>query len=174
MAKAVSLPTAARSVRERRLHARPWIRPFLTISGSGCACCKADRRLKRRSDSGDHIGKRNHREIILSHERRPQGLSRRIGGKFIGKPHRQVRGYRHAAPRECCRDGLRQRVHVQRFSIQHDPEIEVVLDPAVGHAKQGNGVQFFRDDGVDRVGPQAGCGKVLKQYGVVRGGVIFT
>ena len=36
-----------------------------------CARRKADRRLKRSADSGDHIGKRNHREIILSHERCP-------------------------------------------------------------------------------------------------------
>jgi len=36
----------------------------------------------------------------------------------------RVRGYRHAASGECYRDGLRQRVHVQRFAIQHDPEID--------------------------------------------------
>lgn len=28
-------------------------------------------------------------------------------------------------------------------------------------------MQLFRNDGVDRIGPQASCGKVLKQNGVI-------
>ena len=44
----------------------------------------------------------------------------------------------------------------------------VHFDPAVGHAEQGDGVQLFRDHGVDRISPQAGCGKVFKQNRIFR------
>ena len=75
---------------------------------------------------------------------------------------------RHAPSFERGLDRLGQQIGVQSFSFQQHRQIEVVLQAAVGHAQQSDGVEFFRDDGVRWVGPQSWCGHFLQQYRIDR------
>ena len=63
---------------------------------------------------------------------------------------------------QCGLDRLGQQIGVQGFSFQQHRQIEVVLQAAVGHAQQGDGVEFFRDDRVRRAG-RPGRGQIVQQ-----------
>lgn len=97
-------------------------------------------------------------EFVLFEKRLPQRLPRCVLRKFVGQADRQQGRNEHAAPLERRLDRLSQQIDVQHFALQQHRQIEVILQPTVGHAQERNGVELFRDDGVDRVSAQPGGG----------------
>ncbi len=67
------------------------------------------------------------------------------GGQAHEHPSAQRVRNRHAPSFERGLDRLGQQISVQSFSFQQYRQIEVVLQAAVGHAQQCDGVELFRD-----------------------------
>lgn len=107
-------------------------------------------------------------EFVLLDECLPQRLPRRIVRELVGEADRQFGGNGHAATFEGGLDRLGQQVGIEGFAFQQHRQVEVVLHAAVRHAQQRDGVEFFGDDGVGRIGPKPGCWQVVQQYRIDR------
>lgn len=79
----------------------------------------------------------------------PQGLLGRVTRKLVCQAGWQRSVNRHSPPIESGRDGASQYLGIQSFTLQQYRQIEIVLQPAVGHPEQGDSVQFLRNNGVN-------------------------
>lgn len=96
-------------------------------------------------------------QLVLLEKRQPPRLPRGIACKLVRQPNRHCIGHGHAAPLEVALFVRARIFGVQSFSFQQHR----VLKAAVGHAQQGDGVEFLYDDRVRPVGPQLWCGKFV-------------
>ncbi|MNM98633.1 hypothetical protein D3C81_1111690 [compost metagenome] len=57
---------------------------------------------------------------------------------------------------------------IQCFALKQNPKVEIVLQAAVSHAKQRNGMEFFRNNRVDWIGPQPWRWQIVEQHRIGR------
>lgn len=105
------------------------------------------------ADAGDGGGEgvRVHLWLGLAEEGVPLGELHGVGGELVTEADWPFRREGQIVAGEGAGDGRLEDAEVEGEMAGQGPEVEVVLQSAVGHAQFDGGGEFFRDDGVLRI-----------------------
>jgi hypothetical protein len=102
----------------------------------------------------------NLRDILLGHLEAPVNVSAMCETLGVCQRIRQVFRYRRRAPRESGGNRPRQPVVVEGEGPTENPDVVEVLHPAIGPPERHHRLKFLGNDGLSRIAPQPGHGKV--------------